>query len=185
LAISPPSDIVLDVSRAAEPAAVQAARVELARRGGTAGPSTAASFSLGEIGSTATAKAGASKAGTPASFVKFEAMVLQTFIQNMLPKDAEMVYGKGVAGDMWKSMLAEQLAGVMAERGGIGIAEKVMGDHYFEGENKVSVGAVSGGPDKAETDRQNLLSTALIQELQLRTARSLTEDQAAAADQKI
>ena len=95
------------------------------------------------------------------------------------------VYGKGMAGDMWKSLLAEQLATVMADRGGIGIAEKVMGDHYFEGENKVSVGAVSGGPDKAETDRQNLLSTALIQELQLRTARSLTEDtQAATADQK-
>lgn len=186
MAISPPSDIVLDVSRAAEPASVQAARVELARRSGTAGASGAASFSLGEINSATNAAASQGKAETPASFVRFEAMVLQTFIQNMLPKDAETVYGKGVAGDMWKSMLAEQLAGVMAERGGIGIAERVVGDHYFEGENKVSVGAVSGGPEKAETDRQTMLSTALVQELQLKMARTLTgEEAAASADKKI
>src|SRR5690606_11383820 len=145
----------------------------------------AASFSLGEIGSTATATAGANRAGTPSSFVKFEAMVLQTFIQNMLPKNAETVYGKGVAGGMWKSILAEQLAGVMAGRGGSGRAEKLIGDHYFEGEHTVSVGAAAGGPDKAETGRQNLLTTALIQELQLKMARSLSEAQAAAADQKI
>ncbi|MGB3390095.1 MAG: rod-binding protein [Pseudaminobacter sp.] len=182
MAISPPSDIVLDVVRAAEPSAVQAARVELSRRSGGA----SAAFSLEGTGPATRAAADGAKAETPASFVRFEAMVLQTFIQNMLPKDAETVYGKGIAGDMWKSMLAEQLAGVMAERGGIGIAERVLGDHYFEGENKVSVGAVSGGPEKAETDRQTMLSTALVQELQLRMARSLTgEEPTAANDTKI
>lgn len=186
MAISPPSDIVLDVSRAAEPAGVQAARLELARRSGPAGAATTAAFSLGETGAAAHAAAGAAKAETPASFVRFEAMVLQSFVQNMLPKDAETVYGKGLAGDMWKSMLAEQLAGVMAERGGIGIAERVLGDHYFEGENKLAVGAVSGGPERAETDRQTMLSTALVQELQLKMARTLTgEEAAAAADKKI
>lgn len=185
MAISPPSDIVLDVSRAAEPAGVQAARLALARRGDAAGAATTATFSLGEGSAAAKASAAGPKAETPASFVRFEAMVLQSFIQNMLPKDAEAVYGKGMAGDMWKSMMAEQLAGVMAERGGIGIAERVMGDHYFEGENKQAVGAVSGGPEQAEIDRQTMLSTALVQELQLKMTRTLTGEEAPATDKKI
>ena len=75
-------------------------------------------------------------------------MVLQTFIQNMLPKDGAAVYGKGVAGDMWKSLMAEKLADVMAERGGIGIADRMLGDHYVEGKKALSVGAVSSGPEK-------------------------------------
>ncbi|MBA3447830.1 MAG: rod-binding protein, partial [Pseudaminobacter sp.] len=117
------------------------------------------------------------------SLQRFESMVLQTFIQNMLPKDAENVYGKGVAGDMWKSMLAGQLADVMAERGGIGIADRVIGDHYIDGKNKVSVGPVSGGSEKAEIDHQAMLSSALIQELQRNMARALSQDQAASAAQ--
>ena len=56
--------------------------------------------------------------------------MLQTFIQNMLPKDGAAVYGKGMAGDMWKSLLAEKVAEVMADRGGIGIADRVLGDRY-------------------------------------------------------
>lgn len=185
MAISPPSDIVLDVSRAAEPAGVQAARLELARRSGSAGAATSATFSLSQTGAAAKASIAGPKAETPASFVRFEAMVLQNFIQNMLPKDAETVYGKGLSGDMWKSMMAEQIANVMAENGGIGIAERVMGDHYFEGENKVAVGAVSGGPERAETDRQAMLSTALVQELQLKMARSLSGEEAPATEKKI
>ncbi len=56
---------------------------------------------------------------------EFEAFVLQTFIQDMLPKNAEGVYGTGIAGDIWRSMLSEQLANEVADRGGIGIADQV------------------------------------------------------------
>src|SRR5690606_30932930 len=76
--------------------------------------------------------AAAAEPASPESFKRFEAMVLQTFIQNMLPKDGAAVYGKGMAGDMWKSMLAEKIADVMAERGGIGIADHMLGQHYSE-----------------------------------------------------
>lgn len=80
---------------------------------------------------SAEAAANANKpAGTPESYKRFEAMVLQTFVQNMLPREGSAVYGKGMAGDMWKSMMAEQIAGVMAERGGIGIADKMLGGQY-------------------------------------------------------
>ena len=45
----------------------------------------------------------------PDAFGQLEALVLQTFIQSMLPKNATHVFGKGIAGDIWKSMLAEKL----------------------------------------------------------------------------
>ncbi|TIX03146.1 MAG: flagellar biosynthesis protein FlgJ, partial [Mesorhizobium sp.] len=87
-------------------------------------------------------------------------------IQNMMPKDTEGVYGKGLAGDMWKSQMAEQLANVMAARGGIGIARSLLADHYMDGKRIVPVGPVSGGPEKAEIDQQIRLSTSMVQELQ-------------------
>lgn len=59
---------------------------------------------------------------------EFEAFVLQSFIQEMLPKKADGVYGSGIAGDIWRSMLAEKLAFEVTERGGIGIADQVRAD---------------------------------------------------------
>ncbi|WP_208646373.1 rod-binding protein [Mesorhizobium waimense] len=180
MAISPPSDIVLDVARAVEPADIEAARTALAKRaGGVSGTfsvDTAASAGAGSILSRATADAAG--ATNPAEkFQRFEAMVLQTFIQNMMPKDTEGVYGKGLAGDMWKSQLAEHMADVMAARGGIGIAKSLLADHYMDGKRMVPVGPVSGGPDKAEIDQQTRLSTSMVQELQRQAARSMTGDE--------
>lgn len=61
---------------------------------------------------------------------QFEAFVMQSFIEEMLPKSAEGVFGSGLAGDYWRSMLAEQVAGQVAKRGGIGIAKMISGgDH--------------------------------------------------------
>lgn len=56
---------------------------------------------------------------------KFEAFVLQTFIQEMMPKDAEGVFGSGVSGDFWRSLMAEKIAEQVAERGDLGIADLV------------------------------------------------------------
>jgi Rod binding domain-containing protein len=180
LAISPPSDIVLDVARAVDPASVEAARAQLANRSVRTSPGGA--FSLTEaIGN----RPASSKSEAAEPFKRFEAMVLQTFIQNMLPKDAATVYGKGVAGDMWKSLLAEQLADVVAERGGIGISERVLGDHYVEGEKKLSVGAVSDGPDRVAIDSQTMLSTALVEEIQRRMVKTLDGDKAEAGGETL
>jgi len=181
LAISPPSDIVLDVARAVEPTGIEAARAELIRKASAGGASMA--FSVNDPGNLR-ARAGTEKTGAPESFKRFEAMVLQTFIQEMLPKANQDVYGKGVAGDMWKSLMAEKLAGVMAERGGIGISDRILGDHYKNGVKAVSVGPVSGGPDRAEADRQSMLSTALVQQMQLKLARTIAEDQAGFGEPK-
>jgi flagellar protein FlgJ len=176
LAISPPSDIVLDVARAAEPSGVQAARAELAKRGGRV--ATGASFSMGETQQSGRA---AEPPASPNSFKRFEAMVLQTFIQNMMPQDAEAVYGKGIAGDMWKSMMAEKIAGVMADRGGIGIADRMLPDHYASGDKRVAVGPVKHASAHTETDEQTSLSQALVQDIQRKIARSITEERSGIA----
>lgn len=169
MAISPPSDIVLDVTRAVDPSNMEAARAQLARRASSAGGAApAAAFSLGEA--LPTGGIGLSRTATAPSddttYKKFESMVLQTFIQNMLPKDVENVYGKGLAGDMWKSMMADKLAGVMAERGGIGIADSLLTDHYKDGDKLVPVGPLSRGPERSEADQNGMLSSALIQEIE-------------------
>ena len=50
---------------------------------------------------------------------------MQTFIQSMLPKNAKHVFGKGLAGDIWRSMLAEKLANEMARSGQVGLAKRL------------------------------------------------------------
>lgn len=143
MAISPPSDIVLDVAKAVDPLQYREAVGKLARLGDT--DAAAASFeSLFKSADSAAADAqvaaspadpsranlrdrlvaapdGAAAAGKP--YRQFEAFVLQTFVQSMLPKDATHVYGDGIAGSYWSSMLAEQIANQLADSGGIGIAD--------------------------------------------------------------
>lgn len=62
-------------------------------------------------------------------FVKFEAMLLQTMIEEMMPEDAEAVYGSGTAGKVWKSMLAEKVAMEIARTGSLGIAKQIAAAH--------------------------------------------------------
>ncbi|WP_027165146.1 rod-binding protein [Mesorhizobium sp. WSM3224] len=179
MAISPPSDIVMDVARAAEPADVEAARAALARRAnGTSAPFSVDPSATADAGSVLSrATADKAEATNPAKkFQRFEAMVLTTFVQNMMPKDTEGVYGKGLAGDMWKSQLAEKVADVMAAHGGIGIAKSMLADHYLDGKHKVSVGPVAGGPQKTEIDHQTMRSTSMLEELERKATRSMTGD---------
>lgn len=71
----------------------------------------------------------APSAGAPDMGVlaRFEAVVLQNFIAAMLPDDAETVYGAGLSGDMWKSMMSEKIADQFARQGGLGIAARIAG----------------------------------------------------------
>jgi hypothetical protein len=75
----------------------------------------------------------ASRAGhvrkAPDAAQKFESFVMQSFIQEMMPDTAEGVFGSGVSGDFWKSMMAEKIAEQVAERGNLGIADQVRAGH--------------------------------------------------------
>ena len=111
--------------------------------------------------STATADAtlqgGAAQSASPLAFrgtyavagkkdpaQQFEAFVLQSFVQELLPKESEAVFGGGLAGEYWRSMLAERLGEVLAETGSIGISEMVRDSVKLNQAAKVQVkGAAS------------------------------------------
>lgn len=93
-------------------------------------------------------------AGTkvPQAYRKFESMVLQNFVKNMLPS-SETLYGKGSAGEIWKGMMAEQLGDTISKNGGVGIAEKM----YKEQVDKMrNAGAIHSATD--ENDKKMALS---------------------------
>jgi len=73
------------------------------------------------------------KAGGTDPYVEFEAFVLQSFVEAMLPKNAESVFGSGTAGGFWKSMLAEKLGMELAKSGGIGLASTVAASRTVSG----------------------------------------------------
>lgn len=166
MTISPVGDIVNDVLQAAEPLAAEAARARLA-----AGASAVKgqSFTVGDIPTASLTPAPRLEAaGDKKPFQRFEAMVLQNFIDTMLPSNADSAYGGGMAGDMWRGLLAEKLAGAMAQRGGIGIADRLLGDHYRQGDAEVPLGAAAPTPAQAEAGR-TMLPAALLDELQRKT----------------
>jgi Rod binding domain-containing protein len=80
---------------------------------------------------------------------------------------------------MWQSMLAEQLGKSMAERGGIGISDRILRDYYMRGDEKVPIEGVSQAEPTAES--RAMMSTALVQEIQRKITQSLSEDRAQSA----
>ncbi len=127
MAITPPSDILLDVVQAADPAKSKAAAERLARMDWSAVTSEVAASAARPPSPAAAIAVSSSLPSKNNVYSQFEAFVLQSFIEAMLPKQTEVVFGKGMAGEIWKSMLAEKLAAKAAESGGLGIAERVAG----------------------------------------------------------
>jgi len=137
-------DLVLDVLEAADPVAQRAATAKLDALKSSdadfaatmdAAASKAADQSAAQV---AEAQSGVvngppvqviKKPGPDEVYRKFEAFILQTFVETMLPKQSEEVFGKGTAGGIWKSMLAEQLGNQLAKGKGIGIAKQLAAAH--------------------------------------------------------
>ena len=147
MAIDASSDIVLEVAKAADPARAAAVVQRLNALGGAAGAAAAADATdfADTLAATAPAVAtGPSAADARARFfgaaeaadekaakVKtgFEAVMLNSFVSEMLPKDTSSVFGQGLAGDMWKSMLADQVSRQMAKSDALGIAKRLFATH--------------------------------------------------------
>lgn len=169
VSIQTATDLIMDVVRAADPAAAQKAQARL---------ETASVRSSGAAAATPAFKhemlasaAGLQQASHPAvakpatdpvaeTYQRFEAMILQNFIGAMLPKDSEELYGKGTAGEIWKGMMAEQLGAVLAKGGGIGIADRMLADRIG-----IEVAPEpEGDPDSNVTNR----AANLVSEMQMR-----------------
>ena len=139
MAISPPSDLVLDVVRAADPTQVQEAQAKLKSNRASfeatslaeagAGFQAAVGTILNRDSASASASSNAVSAvgskGVPEHLRKFETMVLQNFVKSMMPSESEQIYGEGTAGEMWRGMMADQLGDALSKGGGIGIAESL------------------------------------------------------------
>lgn len=145
MGIQPSSDLIVDVINAADPAKAQAmaSRLRQASFGtNSAGASGAFDSEMRQVGvppemmailgapsaSTGNARTvgQTGAAGTKAKTLQdFEAMVLSTFVQSMMPTKASSVFGSGTAGDVWRTMLSQNIGGEVAKAGGIGIANRI------------------------------------------------------------
>lgn len=137
MSISPPGDIVLDVLRASDPTRQQAAtqklnRVAEAVISPTAGRPNRATFETkisamqaGQAdlrGKLAGAGHVAPNSVAGSAHRQFETMVLQDFVQRMMPAKAEATFGQGTAGSIWKSWMADAVAKEVSKSGGVGIS---------------------------------------------------------------
>ena len=150
--VTPTPDVVLDVLQAADPVTQRAATAKLdalkpsdadfgvaldAQAGNVTAPSGAAddrssagTMLAADVQGGATAPARVIKAPSSADvYRKFEAFVLQVFVETMLPENAQDIFGKGTAGSVWRSMLAEQLGNQLAKGKGLGIAKQLAAAH--------------------------------------------------------
>jgi flagellar protein FlgJ len=67
---------------------------------------------------------------------QFEALYLRQMLEEFMPKDSEALFGKGTAGTVWRSMLAENLATTLSKTGTIGLAQMVIKPAATESEGK-------------------------------------------------
>jgi flagellar protein FlgJ len=153
MAIKPSSDIILDVLKAADPVRAQAAAQRLSALG-AASADEADDFTKVLDASAPSSPIRADCAANAANMrdrlaslnldsaedqkaartqVAFEASILKTFVDAILPKDETSVYGQGTAGDIWKSMLADQIAKQIAKSGAFGISKKLFATHPLPG----------------------------------------------------
>ena len=170
MALNLPSDLVLEVARAADPAAAQSATSRLMRLGSVAAgqgdefsqlvnglKSPAAPLDktqpplAPEIGS----QSGTARASTSTQvYRQFEALVLQNMFEMMMPQDTEGIFGKGTAGEMWKSMLAQQIGEQVAKADGSRIFSRVFPSEPEGAESRVNRpggGVVSAGTSESAT----------------------------------
>jgi hypothetical protein len=84
------------------------------------GASGLAGARFGPAGSLPSAASRADKARE-----QFEATLLNSFVSEMMPKEASSVYGEGYAGEMWKSLLAEKVSEEIAKSDTLGLGKSL------------------------------------------------------------
>ena len=145
MAFSPKTDVILEVASAADPSrATLVAQRLSAIAGSNASPADFIS-SLNQAAAAANAPPSSLTGGADArsrlaeatggpdklhqAKTQFEAMMLNSFVSELLPKDTGEVFGQGMARDMWRSMLAEQVSTQIAKSGKLGLARRLFATH--------------------------------------------------------
>ena len=167
------TDLILDVVKAADPAVAQRAEAMLEaasiRKSERAAATPAFEHQLlasaDPSAVLASAKPATSPDKTAESYQRFEAMVLQSFIGSMLPQNSEELYGKGTAGEIWKSMMAEQLGTALAKGGGIGIAERLLADRFTSGLKPESADSIGSNVSNRAAALVNEVQTQILDDI--------------------
>jgi peptidoglycan hydrolase FlgJ len=133
MSIFPATDIVSDVARAADPARVKLAIKRLEDMGGDKARPADLNFSVaraaasppphkvGAVTTIDTSAPTAARTETLSPTQKFEAFLLQGWLEALLPKEGSGIYGNGAGADVWRSMMAEQLSTQIVRAGGVGL----------------------------------------------------------------
>ena len=145
MAFNPRTDVVMEVLNAADPSRASLAAERLGALAGANAAGADFSASLERAASSAPAIPAplASAAGARSRLAEipggpdklgqaktqFEAMMMSSFVGELLPKDTSSVFGQGMAGDMWRSMLAEQVSLEIAKSGKLGLARRLFATH--------------------------------------------------------
>ncbi|CFX55039.1 protein of unknown function [Candidatus Filomicrobium marinum] len=146
MGINPSTDLIVDVMRQADPVKVREAAERLAEVGRAVRverlDANFASLVKDAIGEGETlARSGGGAPQGPVQVVdshpgvrmaeklapgqQLESFVLTQLLENMMPKDADSLFGSGTAGSYWRSMLAEKLAAELTMAGGVGLTEQL------------------------------------------------------------
>lgn len=139
MAVTLPSDLIADVMRNADPSRRQAATARLQslgnqEQGEFAGLVDQVATSASIVREPAhpivafsphrAARASDGEADNKADALRgFERMVLRNLFETLLPSEESGSFGSGPSAGVWRSMAADQFAGVYADAGGIGIAK--------------------------------------------------------------
>lgn len=155
MSINPPSDILMDVAKAADPVRSAAATNRLAKIGGDSGQSEPAFDNVMADVEAAPPVAMEAYAGAPIpvhaagppllrqpqlsseapidadakAYQGFQAVLLQNVLSMMLPESSDF-FGEGSAGEIWRSMLAEQLGNALSKRMDLGVMPRFMHDAH-------------------------------------------------------
>lgn len=134
MSVSLPSDLIMDVMRNADPVRREAAAAKLKSTGDSSGPDATFADVTGAIASPGISSPkegllppggtpGSSMARAESPYQGFERMVLRNLFETLLPDSDSGAFGSGPSAGIWRSMAADQMAGVYADAGGVGIAE--------------------------------------------------------------
>lgn len=133
MAVTLSSDLIVDVMRSADPARRNAAVARLQAAGESSRNEAAFADVVNQLGAPpdspggpalsltfSSVRAAAEKKEGP--YQGFERMVLRNLFETLLPDDGSGAFGSGPSAGVWRSMAADQMAGVYAQSGGVGIA---------------------------------------------------------------
>lgn len=149
MAVDFPSDLVLDVARAADPAGTRTLEARL-----KSGASGDAASTIGEAArfgthlSRVTQGAAAKDAGK-----EFEALIVSNMIEDMMTDTGESFFGGGFAGDVWKSMMAEQIAMQVVKGADFGVGSAISNYVVREGDTVAPLRGINDPQAASEAAR--------------------------------